>query len=244
MIDKNKLSILQKNIEYSFRNEDLLLQAVTTPRFAHERGMNDYEILETIGDAVIKLIFVMKKYKSGIISPGKITKLKQQLENDNMLKKIARKYFHLELYINKADTQEIKGTKILADVFEALCGAIFIDSNEDLQVVEEKIINRFYEEWDILVEGTSIFNKSKLLEFLQSQLKYTPIIKCEYEPIGPDNKREWIAKNPKLYDNKNQLLKSITSLICSLTSSQSKTKKEAEQKLYYQILKILEKRNL
>ncbi len=242
MIDKNNLEQLQIFLNYHFRDKNLLSQALTTPQLAHQKGLKDYEILETIGDAVIKLIFLLKKYKSGVRKPGKITKIKQQLENDDTLKKIAQKYFHLDKFILKADAQEIKGTKILADILEALCGAMYLDSNENIKIVEEKVINKFYDQWDDLVEGSAILNKNKLLEFLQSKLRFTPTIKTEFKSFGPDNQPFWIAKNPKIYDNNNRKLKNITKFVKDLSSEKAKTKREAEQILFLKILKILKQK--
>jgi ribonuclease-3 len=237
MSEHNKLDKIQKKIGYYFSNQDLLRQALTTPQYGNEHGLKNYEILETIGDSVIRLIFILKKYKDGFRSPGKITQLKQELENDNMLKKIARQYFELHDCVFKSENQDLKRTKILADTFEALCGAVFLDAQEDFHIVQEKIIDQFYDDWNDLVKDSSIFNKSRLLEFLQTKLRFTPIIKTEFHSLGPDNERIWIAKNPRIYSQKNELLKDLTSYINHLESKRSKSKKYAEQNLYHRIYK-------
>ena len=54
----------------------------------------------------------------------------------------------LEKYIISSKNQEIKGTAILADIFESICGAIFLDSGKDLDLIENLIINRFFKDWD------------------------------------------------------------------------------------------------
>ncbi|TFF94121.1 MAG: hypothetical protein EU543_02015 [Promethearchaeota archaeon] len=242
MIEENKNNGIQNKLDYVFSDKQLLKQALTTPQYGHEHGVRDYEILETLGDSVIKLIIILKKYKDGVRSPGKLTQLKQQLENDEMLKRIARKYFKLENYIYKSESQNIEGTKILADVFEALCGALFLDSGENLKTVENCIINKFYEDWDNIVKDSPILNKNKLLEFLQAKLRFTPIINTNFESIGPDNNPIWIAKNPRIYNQDNELLEKISSIIHNLESKKSRTKKQAEQNLYYKMLKVLRKK--
>jgi len=234
-----KVKKFQRGINYSFVNKHLLKQALTTPQLANQSESQDYEALETIGDAVIKLIFLMKKYKRGINSPGKMTQLKQHLENDKTLTYIAQKYFDLDKFVYKAKNQIIKGSKILADVLEAVCGALYIDSNENISVVERIIIDKFYEDWDAIIDGSSILNKNKLLEFLQSQLRFTPIIETELISQGPDNKPIWIAKNAKIYDPDHQLISDFTEKIDHLASESSKTKKDAEQDLYYKMLEVL-----
>lgn len=63
---------------------------------------------------------------------------------DNVtLRWIAKQFFELDKYIIKLPQEEVIDTKIMADVREALCGVIFLDSNRDYQVVEKKVINKF-----------------------------------------------------------------------------------------------------
>ena len=60
----------------------------------------------------------------------------------------------------------------------------------------------------------------------------------EFENKGPEHAPKWIAKNPKILDNMNQLLIPLKK---GIKSSECKTKKEAEQEIYLKILKILKK---
>jgi len=57
---ENKLNRFQDLISYQFKNPKILLQALTTPQYGNENKLPYYEILETLGDAVIKLIFSLK----------------------------------------------------------------------------------------------------------------------------------------------------------------------------------------
>ena len=86
---KYKLRKFQEFIGYNFNDEELLAQSLTTPRLGNEIGKPDYEFLETLGDAVIKLIFILKLYKFGIRDPGTITKIKASLESDKTLGRVA-----------------------------------------------------------------------------------------------------------------------------------------------------------
>lgn len=239
MNETNKLKRIQRKIGYEFTNQELIRQALTTPQYGHEHDRKDYEILETLGDSVIKLIFILNKYKEGIETPGEITQLKQQLENDRTLKKIAQEYFELQKYIFKSESQDIEGTKILADILEAICGALFLDANQDLQKVENIIIRKFYDDWDEIIKNSSILNKNKLLELLQDKLRFNPVIKTDFRAFGPDNKPIWIANNPRIYNQQNELMKDMTSLINNLESNESRSKKQAEQNLYYKMFKKL-----
>ncbi len=232
---KEKLKEFQQLIKYEFINEELLVQALTTPLFGNENNAPHYDILETLGDAVIKTILISKKIKDtkGEINPEIITKTKQAIENNESLAKIAEAYFHFEKYIFKAKNQDlkIKDKKILADVLEAVCGALYLDSN-NLNTVDDIIISKFYDNWDSLIEDSTIFNKNKLLEYLQQTYRITPEIELQYESSGPDNDLLWVAKNPKI-------LNINIDLPFSLKSMASKSKKEAEKDLYKKILDYL-----
>ena len=231
-----KLDELQAFIDYSFSNREYLIEALTTPQLANELGTNDYDFLETLGDAVMKTIFIVKLHDDGkgLRDPGKITKIKQRLENDETLKKIANEKLNLSKYVLRAQKQEIKGTKILADVFEAICGAIFLDSGCSFKIVEEKMIDRFFHDFDSIIKDTTIFNKSNLIEYIQKMHRITPRIESKYENNGTDNKPKWIAKNPKIYPESLKIR-----LPKNLVSGEHSSISEAEQDLYKKILDYL-----
>jgi ribonuclease-3 len=233
-----KLKNFQELIRYKFKNVDLLAQALTTPQFGRENNLPDYNILETLGDAVLKLIFSVKLYKDGINNSEKLTKKKAAVENDETLSKIAKDYFNLEKFIIKQQKQEIKGTRILADVFEAICGAIFLDSDNDITLVERKLIDKFYRNLDLIIEKSTILNKNRLIEFLQKKYRITPSFKIKFRNLSSDDKPEWIAENPLILDNESQ--QELVKLDKSLKSSKFKSKKDAEKDLYIKILDFLE----
>jgi ribonuclease-3 len=221
MHDEYKLSEFQKYIHYTFNDLSLLRQALTTPQLGNELNIAHYEILETIGDAVIKLILSTKLYKEfGVETPGNLTKIKQCLESNQSFKRIAIK-MKLWDYIFASSKQNVKDSSIVSDVFEALCGAIFIDANEDLVSVKTKIIDRFFTDWDEIVADYSYSPKNDLLELLQKRYNITPIIEYQYLKVGAQHNLQWIAKNPKILDqNGKKLLK----LPKNLKSHPSKTK--------------------
>ena len=236
--EKTDLKELQEFLDYKFRNESILKNALTTPQLGKILNIPDYETLEILGDAVIKLLLISKKIKEGTKDPGEITIIKQCIENDETLSKISNDYFNLKKYVFKTPKQIIEDSKrIMADILEALCGAIFLDSF-DLKQVEEKIINKFYNDWEKIIENSPILNKSKLLEYVQKKYRITPVIKVDFENKGPDHAPVWIAKNPKILDKNDSILIPIKK---DLKSRECKSKKDAEQDLYLKILETLTK---
>jgi ribonuclease-3 len=243
MLDKmtKTLKKLQDLLNYKFKNEHLLAQALTTPQFGNENNTPSYEYLEILGDSIIKTAFILKLYKMGIEDPGEITQLKASLENDEAFKQIAIE-IDLERYIFKSDKQKIEGTRILADVFEALCGALFLDSDFSIKIVEEIIINRFYEDIDSIIKDSTTFNKNALLEYLQNKYKTNIFIKLKFEKYGIEHNPIWRAKKPRIIDKNTQ--KELLILPKSLQSEKFGNKKDAEKDLYVKILNFIKKRNL
>ena len=234
--EKDKLRKFQEFIDYTFDNEELLIQSLTTPQLGNLIKKPSYDFLETLGDAVIKIIFILKLYRMGIKNSGEITKIKASLESDNTLKKVAKK-IRLEEFIFKTENQRIKDTRILADVFEALCGALFLDSDYNLRMVEQKLIDPYYEDLDSIIQNSIISSKNILLEILQDKFKTSIMIKLEYEKSGYEHNPIWSAKNPIVIDKINQ--KELIKIPMNLKSSKFKNKKDAEKDIYAKILKYL-----
>jgi len=233
---KEKIRKFQEFIHYKFKNENYLVQSLTTPRLANETGEISYEFLETLGDAVIKLIFILKIYQKGVQDPGEITKKKSVFESDNALKDVANK-INLQEFVLKSGKQQIEGTRILADVFEAICGAIFLDSSQNLNLVEEKMIIPFFEDFDLIMNKSPINIKSELLEFLQGKFKTSIKINLEYDESGLAHNPTWIARNPKILDTNIQ--KQLIDLPKNMVSSEFRNKPDAEKDIYLKILEYL-----
>ncbi|MFX1376638.1 MAG: ribonuclease III domain-containing protein [Promethearchaeota archaeon] len=238
---KEKIRKFQEFIDYRFHNEQLLAEALTTPRLGNELGIQDYEFLETLGDAVIKIVFILKLYHEGIKDPGDITKIKASLESDKALRKVANK-MKLHDFIFKTDKQLIKGTRILADVFEAICGAIFFDSNYNIKLVEEKMINPFYEDLESIIQISILDKKNELLEFLQEKYKTSIIVKLKYEKIGSEHKPHWTAKNPQITERYTKEI--LIELPDNMKSERFGNKKDAERDIYIKILNYLKKKEI
>ncbi len=240
VIDKEKIRKFQGLLDYEFKKEDLLIQALTTPQLGNLTGKPSYDFLETLGDAVIKIIFILKLYQMDIRNSGEITKIKASLESDKTLKKVAKK-IQLDDFIFKTENQRITGTRILADVFEAICGALFLDSDHNLDLVEKKIIDPFFEDLDIIIQNSIISSKNELLEYLQDKFKTNIVIELEYEKYGEEHDPIWMAKNPRILDKEQKELLGIPK---KLKSGKFGTKKDAEKSLFNIILNYLKKKEI
>ena len=126
---------VEKRIGYKFRNHLLLAEALTHPSLRHETLKNhfDNQRLEFLGDAVLQLVITEHLFTqfSGE-AEGHLTKLRSRLVSREALK---RRAIALDLgqYLLMGRGEEANGgrerTSTLADAFEALIGAIYLDSD-------------------------------------------------------------------------------------------------------------------
>ncbi|MBY8988064.1 MAG: hypothetical protein KGD61_06380 [Candidatus Lokiarchaeota archaeon] len=232
---EDKLKRFQDFFNYQFKNPKLLLQALTTPQYGNENNLPHYDILETLGDAVIKLILSLKLYNSGEEDPGNLTKTKLQLEDNQTFLKVAKE-IELWRFVIASNKQKIEGTSILADVFEAICGAMYIDSENNLKIVEQKIFDKYFYDWDAFIKQSPHLNKNQLLEYIQDLLRLTPKLKFVCQNLGSENDPRWVAKNLKILD---QDLNEIIEIPKDLRSEEYKRKIDAEKDLSLKILSYL-----
>ncbi len=134
MIEKKKLVLFEKKIQYSFKDLSILEQSLTHPSFYKEANKNEKEVhqferLEFLGDRVLGLIIaslLFEKFKK--LDEGDLSKKYSYLVQKNFLHKIS-----LQLSINKILLYNFKKNNkkmlvsIYSDSVESLIGAIFLD---------------------------------------------------------------------------------------------------------------------
>ena len=124
---------LEEQIGYKFRNSLLLAEALTHPSLGHETQQVhfDNQRLEYLGDAVLQLLFSEHLYRRfSDAGEGQLTKLRARLVSGETLAQYARR-FHLGDYLMMGRGDESNGgrlrTSTLADAFESLVGAMYLD---------------------------------------------------------------------------------------------------------------------
>ncbi|HVU08607.1 MAG TPA: ribonuclease III [Verrucomicrobiae bacterium] len=188
---------LQNRFAYNFRDENLLRLALTHPSVAHESGkeIQHNQRLEFLGDSVLGLILSQQLYdKFSDADEGALTKSRAKLVNANSLAEHARK-LNLGAHLILSRGEETQGGRDrasgLADAFEALLGAIFLDGGFD--AAREFILREFQNEIGELNLSSGIENpKGELQEFLQAKSPVAP----EYKTIsteGPDHARHFVC---------------------------------------------------
>jgi len=178
---------------YNFHNENLLRLALTHPSVAHESGVasEHNQRLEFLGDSVLGLVLSQKLFeKFPDVDEGVLTKSRAKLVNASSLAEHARKLnlgAHLILSCGEETSGGRERASALADTFESLLGAIFLDGGFD--AAREFILREFAADFSTLAESSGIENpKGELQELLQTHSPRAP----EYQTVsatGPDHDR-------------------------------------------------------
>ncbi len=184
---------LEGRLGYAFRDPGLLRLALTHPSVAHEQGapVQTNQRLEFLGDAVLQLALTRELFeKFPGFGEGPLTKARAKLVNRGSLSEHGRQ-LGLGPCLIVSRGEELHGGRerpsALADCFEALLGAVFLDAG--FEAAREFILRQFHEE----LSGISVIPmlenpKGELQEMLQAMSVEAP----HYHIIsisGPDHDR-------------------------------------------------------
>jgi len=186
-------SALQTRLGYEFRDEGLLRLALTHPSVAHELPGNTphNQRLEFLGDSVLGLVLTGELYeKFPTLGEGPLTKARAQMVNRRTLAAEARRLGigeHLILSRGEEASGGRERPSALADAFEALLGAIFLDGG--YAAARQFILRCFRDEFGELTEIPNLENpKGELQELLQSRSPEAPQYELTFTS-GPDHDR-------------------------------------------------------
>ncbi|MDQ0299100.1 ribonuclease-3 [Salibacterium salarium] len=214
----------------SFEDEKLLIQAFTHSSYVNEhriRSVYDNERLEFLGDAVLELSVSQHLFKRfATMSEGEMTKLRAAIVCEASLANLAEELAFGELvFLGKGE--EITGGRnrpaLLADVFEAFVGALYLD--QEMSAVYKFLEQTIYPKIDDGAFSHMMDFKSQLQEHLQKDNLGT-IHYAITDEIGPAHSREFISA---VYLNDEVM-----------GEGSGRSKKEAEQHAAQQALSRLE----
>lgn len=191
-------SKLEKNLKIRFENKKLLEQAFVHRSYLNENPgckLEQNERLEFLGDAVMELAvtnYLFKKYPKN--PEGDLTCWRAALVNSKMLSDVASKLgFNDYLMLSKGEEQDMGRARqfILANTFEAVVGAIYLDGGFEKA---EKFLctNLICELERVLKEKLYLDPKSHFQEEAQGKEGITP----SYELVsqeGPDHAKKFVV---------------------------------------------------
>ena len=227
MLTDEDLSRFEKVLGYTFRDRALLVQALTHSSFVNEQKINkkpDYERLEFLGDAVLEMISSAYLYRTfPDKKEGEMSKIRASLVCEGALAFDARQ-LGIREYIQLGKGEEATGGRskesIIADVMEAVIGALFLDGG-----IEQS--KRFIDTYVLSnIDAVQMFVDSKSLLQEMSQGENLGAIRYEIcGESGPEHDK--IFEVRVFVGDKN------------LGEGTGKTKKAAEQHAAYQAILAL-----
>lgn len=181
----------KEKLQVNFTDIGLLITAFTHRSYLneHKKTVSAHnERLEFLGDAVLELVVTEYLYANFSEPEGILTNWRSALVRTESISAAASRYeFEPLLRLSRG---EKRGTdraraQILANAFEAVIGAIYLDRGYDeaKRFITESILSTFTE---ILETGSWMDPKSHLQELVQNQDGFTPQYKV-IEEIGPDH---------------------------------------------------------
>lgn len=171
---------LQKKIGYTFKNEKLLEEALTHSSFTNGKHLKSNERLEFLGDSVLSIVVSKYLFENLTNMPeGQLTKIRAGVVCENALYPFARK-IDLGKYIFLGKGEEMTGGRdrhsILADAFEALIAAIYLDGGIE---AARSFILPFIPPLEKLANGKFLLGDYKTV--LQEIIQQNPEEKIAYE---------------------------------------------------------------
>jgi ribonuclease-3 len=193
----NEINTFEKEIGINFKDKKLLKQIFIHRSYINEHkssGLKHNERLEFLGDAVLELAITEYIYSMYNRPEGEMTSWRSALVKGESLSKEAKKIkIDDYLCVSRGESKNTGKARdlILANAFEALIGAIYLD--QGYKVASDFIIKNIAYKLEEIISGVEYIDaKSKLQELSQEKFSLTPT----YETIsetGPDHNKKFIV---------------------------------------------------
>lgn len=189
---------LEARLRYKFRNPLLLAEALTHPSLGHEtqRHHFDNQRLEFLGDAVLQLVFTEYLFEQfPDAAEGVLTKTRARLVSREGLKELAEE-LELGRFMMLGRGEEASGGRerpsLLSDAFEALIGAIYLDS--DFITARRVVLHASRTHVQQVLNGLEEANpKGELQELLQALSPTSPKYVIIGQ-LGPEHDKRFTAE--------------------------------------------------
>ncbi|NTU66525.1 MAG: ribonuclease III [Candidatus Moranbacteria bacterium] len=192
---------LAKKLGIEFNDIDLLQQALTHRSYLNEHRsykLDHNERLEFLGDAVLELVVTEHLYKNfPDHAEGEMTNWRAALVNGEMLAKISKRLGAEEyLLMSRGEAKDTGRARqyLLANAFESIVGAIYLDQGENGYAVAKDFIkkNVIVELAEIIKNKSYLDPKSRFQEESQERVGITPSYRV-LEESGPDHDKKFVV---------------------------------------------------
>jgi len=189
---------LEKKLKVSFKNKDLLKEALVHRSYINEHSsfeLGHNERLEFLGDAVLELVVTEYLYLNYPNPEGELTNWRAALVNSKMLAETASEFGVYDyLYLSKGEAKD-KNPKarnyILANAFEAIIGSIYLD--QGWEVTKDFLTKNLLKKLPYILKNKLYLDpKSNFQELAQEKSGITPNYKV-LEESGPDHNKKFVV---------------------------------------------------
>ena len=186
-LDKN-LEEFQGKIRYYFNDKELLIEALSHSSYANEKrkGRNSNERLEFLGDSVLSIVVSQYLFEHFTHLPeGELTKIRASLVCEKSLYEFAKQIDlgeHILLGKGEENTGGRERVSILADAFEAVIAAVFLDGG--LEAARRHILKFIPKDIDDRKPVSFSDHKTILQEIIQKKVEYKLVGQS-----GPDHNK-------------------------------------------------------
>jgi ribonuclease-3 len=220
------MNLLETKIGYRFRTPDLLEEALRHASTAEGVTHKSYQRLEYLGDAVLNLCIAEEMYRTfPAAEEGTLSKACSALINNRNLARVGEAIGVPETLRIDASVRETGGgvtRKMVADVVEAIAGAIFLDGGYD--AARRFVIAHVWAGKEMEVLAAGFDSKSRLQEWCQKHRVPLPKYRL-LSAEGPPHEQTFLVA-ARIWDGREE-------------KGRGKTKKEAEMEAADRILSLL-----
>ena len=189
---------LEKSLLYKFNNIQLLSEALTHSSYINEHkgkeeNLECNERLEFLGDSVLSIIvsrYLFHTYTSR--QEGDLTKIRAAVVCEKALAKYAKEINLGDyLYLGNGEEKNNGRTRasITSDAFEAVLGAMYIDTGYDADRVSEFLLPFVKKEIDYIRKGEAFTDYKTALQQITQQANGERLVYCVVGESGPDHEK-------------------------------------------------------
>ena len=202
--NKTNIAAFEQKIGYVFQNRELIERALTHSSYSNEMGIKNHHLycnerLEFLGDSVLSIISSRYLYTTFADCPeGELTRMRAEVVCERALSGYAESIGlgdQLFLGIGEEKNNGRQRRSILADAFEALLAAMYLDSGADMERVESFLLPFIKSEIDKIAGGRGFAGDAKTL--LQQFVQQAEGDFLEYAVVGqsgPDHQKVFFVE--------------------------------------------------
>jgi ribonuclease-3 len=182
------VSQLEMKLGHGFARKELIRQALTHSSFAKEAGKESYERLEFLGDRVVELAVSDWLFQNRAWDEGELSKVLSWLVDEESLAEAAERLgLDDVIRVGKSYAGTRPSASMLADTFEAVVGALYIDAG--LEIASRAVVTFLLREGDFGQLPEDYFSRNLLEERCRRTGGQGPIY--SHQERGPEHAKEF-----------------------------------------------------